>query len=154
MGPFSSRDFKPFDPLDIGALPVSEAAQTFAAGLAQAQSEAAQLTCRRVRAWMELPQAMIACRTLPDVAETQARFVQTCWTDWLQASQRLATTWAKTMAAPMQAVAEAAPATRAPRATQEADPFAVWEWWRTDMKAIVPRRNEPASVSGVRSDTH
>lgn len=154
MGPVASKESKSINQLDVAALPGGEAAQALLTGLTQIQCEAAQLTCRRARAWLELPQAMGACRSLPDVAEAQAHFVQAFWTDWLQAGQQMADTWSKAMAAPMQAVAEAVPAPRASGAAQEADPFAVWEWWRTDLKAIVPRRNETAPVSGPRPDTH
>jgi hypothetical protein len=154
MSPFASKDSKPINPVDVTAYSGGEAAQALLAGLAQVQSEAAQLASRRARAWMELPQAMSTCHTLPEVAETQARFVQAFWTDWLRASQRMATTWSKTMAVPLQAVAEAMPAGRAPSAAPEHDSFAVWEWWRTDMKAIVPRRNETATAPANRSDTH
>lgn len=154
MSPLARKESNPISRLDPATLPIGEAAQTFLAGLAQVQSEAAQLTCRRARAWIELPQAMSVCRSFPDVAETQARFVQAFWTDWLQAGQRMASSWSKAMAAPVHAVGEAVPEVRSPDISQASDPFAVWEWWRTDLKAIVPRRNESAPVPGNRSGTH
>lgn len=150
----ASKDAKLTGQNEATGWPHAEIAQTFVSGLAQAQCEAAHLASRRARAWLELPQTLSGCRTLPELAECQARFLQGFWSDWMQASQQMSAGWSQVMAKPMQAMAEAAPVSRAAPREPEADPFAIWEWWRTDLKAIKPRRSETSPTPGNRSDTH
>lgn len=149
-----SKESKPSGPIDVTSLPGTDVAQSFLTGMAQAHCEAAHLASRRARAWLELPQAMSGCRTLPEVAECQARFVQGFWSDWMAASQQMAAAWSQALAKPMQIAAASMPAPSAAKSAPEADPFAIWEWWRTDLKAIKPRRGETATPQGNRSGTH
>ncbi len=149
-----SKEPNPIGPFDVTSLPGADVAQSLLTGIAQAQCEAAHLASRRARAWLELPQAMGGCRTLPEVAECQARFVQGFWSDWMHAGQQMAAAWSQAVAKPLQAAAAVAPVTSTSKGAEEADPFAIWEWWRTDLKAIKPRRSEQPSSQGNRSGTH
>ena len=122
--------------------------------LCQSGAEAAQLLSRRTRAWLELPSALSACRTIPEVARVQAQFMQAFWSDWLDTGQRVTAVWTDTLRQQPGPAQEAATSERrtSPPVTEDADPMAVWEWWRTDMKGIVPRRAEGAGSNG--SNTH
>ncbi|MFO1169786.1 MAG: hypothetical protein U1E49_02320 [Hyphomicrobiaceae bacterium] len=149
-----SKESKLIGPIDMTSLPGADVAQSLLTGLAQVQCEAAHLASRRARAWLELPQAMGGCRTLPEVAECQARFVRGFWSDWMHTGQQVAAAWSQAVAKPLQAASAVAPVASGSKGAAEADPFAIWEWWRTDLKAIKPRRSEPASPQANRSDTH
>jgi hypothetical protein len=130
-------------------------AQTMLGCCGQCQSEVAQLTSRRARAWMELPETLSACRTIPEVVRVQSDFVRQFWSDWLGTSQRIAAVWASVLEPPAGlASASAEGDARARKTNDEADPFAVWEWWRTDMKGIMPRRSEAQSAAAGRHGAH
>lgn len=155
MLPFDTRPFEFGNvpkTLEDGPAAVAEAMIT---GAGRCQSEAAQLMSRRTRAWLELPEHLRTCRTIPDVAQVQTEFLRHLWLDWLGASQRMSEAWVGAV----KQMPERAPAEdgKAPERKDagEADTFGVWEWWRIDMKGIAPRRSEfSGSAASRNSSTH
>lgn len=130
-----------------------EATQAVFRGLCQSQSEAAQFVSRSARACLELPATLSASRSLPDVVRGQTEFIQAYWTDWLNTSQRMAAAWINLM--PVEAKPASANEPKTSQATpDETDPMAAWQWWRTDMKGIVPRRNDGGGPANGRDGTH
>ena len=128
--------------------------QTMAGSVARANLEWLGLASRRARAHMELPRQMAGCRTLAEMSKVQAEFWHGAMQDYTHCNQRMMALWLRNMKAAgqgelaHQAERMAAKATKplaeaAERAMTKAEeaPAAVWEWWRTDLKAIKPRRN-------------
>lgn len=134
---------------------IPEATQAAFRGLCQCQAEAAQLVSRRARACLELPATLASCRSVPEVVRVQSGFVQTFWSDWLDAAQRVTAVWAEALRPQAIAASRVSPSHSASRpAAEEPDPMAVWEWWRTDMKGIVPRRSEGGGPATNGRNTH
>jgi hypothetical protein len=138
-------------------LPASGAAlaQGALASLSQCQFEAARLMSRRARALLALPKALGGCRSVRDVAHVQVDYWQHFWADWLSTSQRMAAVWAGSL----QSAGSAADTSRGedrpePSAQSAAVPIPVWEWWRIDMKGIVPRRSDLGRPTAGRNGTH
>jgi hypothetical protein len=141
--------------LESAGAAATDFAQSMLGSYTHCQSEAAQLASRRARAWLELPEALSACRTMPEVARVQTDFVRKFWADWLGTGQRVAAIWTEVLKAQTDLAAQAVPeATRSREGSDEADPFAVWEWWRTDLKGIKPRRSDYHSPSLGRHGAH
>ena len=130
-----------------------QTAQAMLAGYCQSQAEAAQFVSRSARAWLALPATLSASRSLPDVVRAQTEFVQSTWSDWLGTSQRMAAVWANLVPVEAKPVSISEPEA-AKAAADEADPMAAWQWWRTDMKGIVPRRNEGGGPATSGNSTH
>jgi hypothetical protein len=110
---------------------------------------------RRLRAWLELPATLSGCRTLPEVSNVQVDFWRHFWTDWLGTNQRMTAVWADVLR-PSDGEA-AAPRRESPPvrpSSMEANPMSTWEWWRTDMKGIVPRRGEQGGPTAGRNGAH
>ncbi|MEZ5924128.1 MAG: hypothetical protein R3D57_07060 [Hyphomicrobiaceae bacterium] len=131
----------------------AEQSQEVMAAIGHCQCETARLMSRRARAWMELPATLCNCRTLPEMSRAQVEFTRQLWSDWLATGQRIAEAWSRPMAAALESTRSTAPEARGP-VDERDDPFAVWEWWRTDMKAIVPRRTETPASPSARDGTH
>ena len=130
-----------------------ESTQAVVRGLCQSQAEAAQFLSRNARACLELPASLSSCRTLPDVVRAQSEFVQAYWSDWLSTGQRMVAAWANLVPIDAQPASISEP--KASKAeVEEADPMAVWQWWRTDMKGIVPRRSEGGGPATGGNGTH
>lgn len=130
-----------------------QAAQAMLGGFCQSQAEAAQFVSRSARACLELPATLSASRSLPDVVRAQTEFMQTYWSDWLSTGQRMIAAWANLVPVEAKPASISEPQASRPVA-DKTDPMAVWQWWRTDMKGIVPRRNEGGGPANGRNGTH
>lgn len=133
------------------------AVQGMSNAMLRSNMELMSLASRRLRANMDLPRQLGACKTAVDLGQLQMQYWQSLWQDYTQYGQRLTSLWATCMQ-PMTNGAEQGNGVNPMGAFVEAmtRPFsqamddsrtaaesgaAPWEWWRTDLKAIKPRRN-------------
>lgn len=137
----------PFENFGLGAGFI----QQFASNAMRANLEAAGFASRRARATMELPGRLAQCKTVQEAAAAQMQYWNSAWSEatlcgqrvlgiWMQAAKpdsrsngftRMAEAASEAMTKPIREAMDVAKGEQA----------ALWEWWRTDMKGIVPRRN-------------
>ena len=146
---FTKSFLQPFQSLGAPA-----AMQSLPTAALRSQVEIMSFWSRRARAWIETPQRLAACRTVEDLGAEQQRYWQNLVEDCGQSGQRIAeacSAMPQAVAAETRAAPRAEPAARR---TEDPEPLAQapvvadepasdggYEWWRTDMKAIMPRRN-------------
>lgn len=69
--------------------------------VARCQLECQGLMSRRAQAYLELPGRVAACRTPQDLVQEQARFWQMAFQQYAECSQKMMTSWAQVMKAPI-----------------------------------------------------
>jgi hypothetical protein len=174
MNPFEKNAFdyssfgKAFTAPFESAHPGIAAMQIWNGALVRASLEVAGFWSRRARAGLDAPSLYGRCRTLHDVASVNSELVTACLRDATETAQRsmvILTSPARTVAeqaaatggfsdngSPLRRQQPVAPRPAADRGTgtsaSTAPASAAYEWWRTDMKAIVPRRNGHAGHEG------
>lgn len=140
--------------------------QAFGTAMLRCQAESIALLSRRMKAQMELPKQFSQCSDLREVGEVQSSFLAKAMRDYTACGQRTAEVWRQPMrqlgkapwAAPFVEMASAGLPENAAEITKAMSrPFVegmrqmsskleeasdtTWEWWRTDMKGLKPRRN-------------
>lgn len=144
-------------PQNIFAPAGAAAMQGVTNALLRSNMELMSLASRRLRVNMDVPRQLSDCKTAVDVGQLQAQYCQGLWHDYMEYGQRLTALWSTCLqplangadksngANPMAGFAEAmarpfSQAMETMRGDAETS-AAPWEWWRTDLKAIKPRRN-------------
>lgn len=162
MNPFEKNAFdyssfgKAFAAPFESANPGIAVMQQWNASLLRTGFEVAGFWSRRARAGLDAQRRYAGCRTLQDVASVNAELTTAALRDVSETAQR---SWSillapvKLPAAKPASPSAAGPAPTRPAPTAEvAEAPASYEWWRTDMKAIMPRRNGHANgADNVRS---
>lgn len=141
----SSKGFpQPFESFGM----LTGAMQLWAGNITRTSLEAGGFLSRRARANLELPNKLSHCRTMQDVMAAGAEYWTAALNDMVESQQRMLGIWAgkNPLAAGFASMAEEATAAmtkplREAMATVTDDKQQPWEWWRTDLKGIVPRRN-------------
>ena len=127
--------------------------QQWAGAMTRANLEVAGFWSRRTRACFDAPRRLASCRTLQDVTALQSELATATLRDATETAARTSAAFVAPIKAASQAASQQptngsagdrAEAKRSGASGAGAKPETTthaYEWWRTDMKAIMPRRN-------------